>query len=359
MRAFNFCAGPAALPTAVLERAREELLDWRGAGCSVMEISHRNPLYMEVAGKAEQDLRTLLSIPEHYAVLFLSGGATTQFSMVPFNLARQDAPADYIDTGHWSAKAIREGARYTRARVVASAREDGYRSVPECPREAFDEGAAYVHYCPNETIHGVAFPFIPETGDVPLVADYSSAILSGPLDVSRFGVIYAGAQKNIGPAGITVVIVRRDLIGRARPDTPALYDYALHAGQGSMANTPPTYPWYLAGLVFEWLLEQGGLPAIEAVNARKAEKLYACIDGSDFYRNPVRPDCRSRMNVPFTLADDRLDNAFLEESAASGLLFLKGHRAVGGMRASLYNAVPEEAVDALVAFLQEFERTRG
>ncbi len=359
MRAFNFCAGPAALPTAVLERAREELLDWRGLGCSVMEISHRNPCFLEVAEKAEQDLRALLRIPDDYAVLFLSGGATTQFSMVPFNLARPGDRVEFIDTGHWSAKAIREGQRYTDAQVVASAESTGYRSVPECPAALFDPAAAYVHYTPNETIHGVEFPFIPDTGSVPLVADYSSAILSAPLEVGRFGLIYAGAQKNIGPAGITLVIVRRDLIGRARSGTPALYDYALHVEQGSMANTPPTYPWYLSGLVFEWLLDQGGLEAMAAVNERKAQKLYACIDESDFYDNPVMPPYRSRMNVPFTLAEDALNERFVQESAANGLLFLKGHRAVGGMRASLYNAVPEEAVDALVAFLREFERTQG
>ncbi len=359
MRNFNFCGGPATLPAAVLERARDELLDWRGMGCSVMEISHRNPAYMELAEKAEADLRTLLDIPPEYAVLFMTGGATAQFSMVPLNLASDTGDADYLDTGHWSCKAIAEGRRFANVRVAASSGAGGYCAVPDCSPEIFDPYAAYVHYTPNETIHGVEFPFIPDTGSVPLVADYSSAILSQPLDVRRFGVIYAGAQKNIGPAGISVVIVRRDLLGRAQAKTPILYDYAANAESGSMYNTPPTFAWYLAGLVFEWLLEQGGLTAMAALNARKAAKLYACLDESDLYTNRVAPDCRSRMNVPFFLSDEKLNSRFLEESTSAGLLFLKGHRAVGGMRASLYNAVPEAAVDALVEFLREFERTRS
>lgn len=358
-RVYNFSAGPAMLPDAVLERARAELLDWHGTGMSVMEMSHRGEEFVSIARQAEADLRRLMGIPDDYHVLFLQGGATSQFAMVPMNLLRGRGRADYLDTGLWSRKAIKEARRYCEVNVAASSEAGGYTTIP--PRESWrlDPEAAYVHYTPNETIGGVEFHWIPDTGDVPLVADMSSTILSRPIDVSRFGLIYAGAQKNIGPAGLTVVIVRRDLVGETLPGTPTMFDYAAHAEAGSMLNTPPTFAWYLAGLVFQWLLEQGGLEAMAERNRRKAEKLYAAIDASDFYRNPVDPACRSWMNVPFTLADPALDATFLEEAKAAGLVALKGHRSVGGMRASIYNAMPEEGVDRLVEFMQDFERRHG
>ncbi|HHQ41238.1 MAG TPA: 3-phosphoserine/phosphohydroxythreonine transaminase [Chromatiales bacterium] len=358
-RVYNFSAGPAMLPEAVLERARAELLDWHGTGMSVMEMSHRGEEFVSIARQAEADLRRLMGIPDDYHVLFLQGGATSQFAMVPMNLLRGRGRADYLDTGLWSRKAIKEARRYCEVNVAASSEAGGYTTIP--PRESWrlDPEAAYVHYTPNETIGGVEFHWIPDTGDVPLVADMSSTILSRPIDVSRFGLIYAGAQKNIGPAGLTVVIVRRDLVGETLPGTPTMFDYAAHAEAGSMLNTPPTFAWYLAGLVFQWLLEQGGLEAMAERNRRKAEKLYAAIDASDFYRNPVDPACRSWMNVPFTLADPALDATFLEEAKAAGLVALKGHRSVGGMRASIYNAMPEEGVDRLVEFMQDFERRHG
>ncbi len=358
-RVYNFSAGPAMLPEAVLERARAELLDWHGTGMSVMEMSHRGEEFVSIARQAEADLRRLMGIPDDYHVLFLQGGATSQFAMVPMNLLRGRGRADYLDTGLWSRKAIKEARRYCEVNVAASSEAEGYTTIP--PRESWrlDPQAAYVHYTPNETIGGVEFHWIPDTGDVPLVADMSSTILSRPVDVSRFGLIYAGAQKNIGPAGLTVVIVRRDLVGETLPGTPTMFDYAAHAEAGSMLNTPPTFAWYLAGLVFQWLLEQGGLEAMAERNRRKAEKLYAAIDASDFYRNPVDPACRSWMNVPFTLADPSLDATFLQEAKAAGLVALKGHRSVGGMRASIYNAMPEEGVDRLVEFMQDFERRHG
>jgi len=358
-RVYNFSAGPAMLPEAVLERARAELLDWRGTGMSVMEMSHRGEEFVSIARQAEADLRRLMGIPDDYHVLFLQGGATSQFAMVPMNLLRGRGRADYIDTGLWSRKAIKEARRYCEVNVAASSEAEGYTTIP--PRESWrlDPEAAYVHYTPNETIGGVEFHWIPDTGEVPLVADMSSTILSRPVDVSRFGLIYAGAQKNIGPAGLTVVIVRRDLVGETLPGTPTMLDYAAHAEAGSMLNTPPTFAWYLAGLVFQWLLEQGGLEAMAERNRRKAEKLYAAIDASGFYRNPVDPACRSWMNVPFTLADAALDATFLEEAKAAGLVALKGHRSVGGMRASIYNAMPEEGVDRLIEFMQDFERRHG
>ena len=358
-RVYNFSAGPAMLPDAVLERARAELLDWHGTGMSVMEMSHRGEEFVSIARQAEADLRRLMGIPDDYHVLFLQGGATSQFAMVPMNLLRGRGRADYIDTGLWSRKAIKEARRYCEVNVAASSEAGGYTTIP--PRESWrlDPEAAYVHYTPNETIGGVEFHWIPDTGDVPLVADMSSTILSRPVDVSRFGLIYAGAQKNIGPAGLTVVIVRRDLVGETLPGTPTMLDYAAHAEAGSMLNTPPTFAWYLAGLVFQWLLEQGGLEAMAERNRRKAEKLYAAIDASGFYRNPVDPACRSWMNVPFTLADAALDATFLEEAKAAGLVALKGHRSVGGMRASIYNAMPEEGVDRLIEFMQDFERRHG
>jgi phosphoserine aminotransferase len=358
-RVLNFSAGPAALPLVVLERAREELTDWHGSGMSIMEVSHRGPQFKVVAEQAEADLRELLSVPEDYAVLFLQGGATSQFGAVPLNLAGPDDTADYVVTGSWGKKAAAEGGRFLRARIAADAGASNYTEIPPAADWDTDPDAAYLHYTPNETIGGVEFHSVPETGDVPLVADMSSTILSRPIDVSRFGLIYAGAQKNIGPAGLTLLIVRRDLLGRARDGTPRMLDYAPMAEADSMLNTPPTFAWYVAGLVFAWLLEQGGLPAMAEMNRRKAELLYGAIDASDFFRSPVRPDCRSWMNVPFTLADPDLDKAFLEESAAAGLTNLKGHRSVGGMRASIYNAMPIEGVQALVDFMADFERRRG
>jgi phosphoserine aminotransferase len=326
---------------------------------SVMEMSHRGKEFISIAEQAEADIRELLGIPAEYHVLFLQGGATSQFAMVPMNLLRGKQQADYINTGAWSKKAIAEARRYCMVNVAATSEASGFTTVPAADSWQLDPGSAYVHYTPNETIGGVEFSSIPDTGDVPLVADMSSTILSRPLDVSRFGVIYAGAQKNIGPAGLTVVIVRKDLTGSTLDGAPSMFDYQAHADSGSMLNTPPTYSWYLAGLVFQWVREQGGLPALAEINRRKAAVLYAAIDDSDFYASPVDPACRSWMNVPFTLADAALNGDFLEQAAGAGLLNLKGHRSVGGMRASIYNAMPEAGVDALVGFMQEFERTRG
>lgn len=357
-RAYNFCAGPAALPDEVLKKAQAEMLDYAGRGLSVMEMSHRSAEFVAIATRAEQDLRELLGISDDYAVLFLQGGATQQFSMVPMNLLPEGGVADYVDTGQWSSKAIKEARKFGRVNVIASSADRNFSYVPEQSTWTPSADAAYLHYTPNETIGGVEYNFIPQT-DKPLVADFSSSILSRPLEVSKFGVIYAGAQKNIGPAGITVVIIRRDLLGKAPASTPTLLDYNVYAENDSMYNTPPTYSWYLAGLVFQWLKAQGGLDAMEALNRRKAEKLYGYIDGSGFYRNPVQPDCRSWMNVPFVLADDKLDRTFLHEAEEARLLNLAGHRSVGGMRASIYNAVPEAAVDALIDFMKDFAQRHG
>ncbi|MBA53251.1 MAG: 3-phosphoserine/phosphohydroxythreonine aminotransferase [Pseudomonadales bacterium] len=357
-RAYNFCAGPAALPEAVLEKAQAEMLDYQGRGLSVMEMSHRSDEVVAIAEKAEQDLRELMSIPSDYKVLFLQGGASTQFAMVPMNLSANNHVADYVNTGQWSSKAIKEAQHFCNVNVVASSEGDNFTSVPAFDSWRLSSNADYLHYCPNETIGGVEFDFIPEV-DVPLVADFSSSILSAPLDVNKFDLIYAGAQKNIGPAGLTVVIVREGLLGNAIPATPTMLDYKTHADADCMYNTPPTYAWYLAGLVFEWLKEQGGLKAMGKLNQAKAEKLYQYIDGSGFYANPVAVNNRSRMNVPFTLADAALDKAFLKEAEERRLLNLKGHRSVGGMRASIYNAVPMEAVDALIDFMKDFAQRRG
>jgi phosphoserine aminotransferase len=358
-KVYNFSAGPAVLPQEVLLQAKEELVDWQGCGMSVMEMSHRGKEFMSIAAQAEADLRELMQIPANYKVLFLQGGASSQFAMVPMNLLRGKSSADYILTGAWGKKAIEEAKRYCTVNTVASSKEDGFNSVPARDRWQLDSHAAYVHYTPNETIGGVEFTEIPDVGDVPLVADFSSTILSRPLDVSRFGVIYAGAQKNIGPAGLTVVIVREDLIGETIPGTPVMFDYKTHADNDSMYNTPPTYGWYLAGLVFQWLKRNGGLEAMARTNQRKAVKLYAAIDGSDFYANPVAVANRSWMNVPFTLANPELDSQFLSEAKAAGMVALKGHRSVGGMRASIYNAMPEAGVDVLVEFMADFERRKG
>jgi phosphoserine aminotransferase len=359
MRVFNFSAGPAMLPLAVLERVRDELIDWRSSGASVMEISHRSRAFIGVAEQAEADLRELLGIPPSYKVLFLQGGATGQFSAVPLNLAAQGATVDYVNTGSWSKKALLEAQRYCKVSVAADGAATGYNDIPPVAGWKRNPSAAYLHYTPNETIGGVEFHFVPDVGAVPLVADMSSTLLSRPIDVTRFGLIYAGAQKNIGPSGITVVIVREDLLGRARPDTPLVFDYKAMANEGSMLNTPPTFGWYVAGLVFQWLKALGGLEAMAKVNRAKADKLYAAIDQSGFYRNPVAKECRSWMNVPFTLARPELDKEFLARAHQAGLTALEGHRSVGGMRASLYNAMPMEGVNALVEFMQEFARKNG
>ncbi len=358
-RVYNFSAGPAALPQAVLEQLRDEMLDWHGQGMSVMEMSHRGKAFVGIAQQAEADLRELLAVPSNYKVLFLQGGATAQFAAIPLNLAAADgAVADYVNTGAWSKKAIGEAKRYCKVNVAADA-GGNYTGVPAQSAWKPTAGAAYLHYTPNETIGGVEFPFVPDTGDVPLVADFSSSILSRPIDVSRYGVIYAGAQKNIGPAGLVVVIVREDLLGRARADVPTVFDWKAMAADGSMLNTPTTYSWYVAGLVFQWIKRQGGVAAMEQANRAKAAKLYGAIEGSGYYRNPVEPACRSWMNVPFTLPDPALDKPFIEGAKQAGLVALEGHRSVGGMRASLYNAMPMAGVEALVAYMAEFQRTHG
>ncbi len=358
MRVYNFSPGPAVLPLEVLEQAREELLDWRGTGMSVMEMSHRGKAFVSIAEQAEADLRELLAIPANYKVLFLQGGATAQFAGIPLNLTGPDSVVDYVNTGAWSKKAIGEAKHYCKVNVAADAGEP-YTSIPAVDGWKRTPDAAYLHYTPNETIGGVEFHFVPDTGGVPLVADMSSTILSRPIDVSKFGIIYAGAQKNIGPAGLTLVIVRDDLLGKARPATPAFMDFAAMAKEGSMLNTPPTYAWYMAGLVFQWLKRKGGLKGMGEINKAKAELLYNAIDTSGFYKNPVAKDARSWMNVPFTLAKPELDKTFIAEAKEAGLVTLEGHRSVGGMRASLYNAMPMEGVKALVDFMKHFASKHG
>lgn len=358
-RIYNFSAGPAALPEAVLQRAREEMLEWNGLGASVMEISHRGKPFETLAAKAEQDLRDLLAVPDDYAVLFLQGGATQHFAQVPMNIAHGRS-ADYVLTGHWGEKAQKEASKACATRVAASAAYDGYRSIPDRASWQLDPDAAYVHLTPNETIHGVEFHNVPDVGAVPIVADMSSTLLSRPVDISRYGIIYACAQKNMGPSGLVVLIIRRDLLTHAPSSLPDILRYDKHAENGSMLNTPPTFSWYLAGLIFEWLKDQGGLSAMAALNRGKSAALYAAIDGSNgYYRNNVESAARSWMNVPFQLHDDALDAAFLKEAEAAGLAALKGHRAVGGMRASLYNAMPMAGVEALVAFMADFARRHG
>ena len=358
-RAYNFSAGPAALPDPVLERAQAELLDWQGSGMSVMEVSHRGPDFRALAERAEADLRELLGVPENYRVLFLAGGATLQFASIPLNLAPPWSTADYVVTGNWGRKAVSEAARYLNVNVAADTESSGYTTIPDPATWAIRDDACYLHYTPNETVYGVEFHTIPDVSDAPLVADMSSTVMSRPIDVSRFGLIYAGAQKNLGAAGITLLIVSDDLVGRARQETPGVVNYRLMADTGSMWNTPPTFCWYVMALVLDWLREQGGVAAVAEHNERKARKLYAAIDASDFYANPVDESCRSWMNVPFTLADPALDQAFLDEAAAVRLTNLKGHRLAGGMRASIYNAMPESGVDALVDFMAEFEARRA
>ena len=358
---YNFSSGPAMLPADVLKLAQQELCDWHGLGTSVMEISHRGKAFIQVAEEAEKDLRDLMNIPSNYKVLFCHGGGRGQFSAVPLNLLGNSTTADYVDAGYWAASAVKEAKNYCSPRVIdAKVTVDGKRAAIPMRDWQLSDKAAYLHYCPNETIDGIAIHEEPDFGkDVVVAADFSSTILSSPLDVSRFGVIYAGAQKNIGPAGLTLVIVREDLLGKAHQTCPSILNYGVLNDNDSMFNTPPTFAWYLAGLVFKWLKQQGGVAAMDKINQQKADLLYSTIDGSDFYRNDVANSNRSRMNVPFQLADSALDSLFLEESFAAGLHALKGHRVVGGMRASIYNAMPLAGVQALTDFMKEFERRRG
>ena len=357
-QAYNFSAGPAMLPKEVLLKIQEELIEYENSKASVMEISHRGVDFMEAAEKSEKDLRELLKIPDHYKVLFLQGGASAQFSMVPINLLRGGSKANYANTGHWSVKAIAEAKRYCEVNVCTDSTENNFTNIDDFQNWDIDEAASYLHYTPNETIAGLEFDYIPDVS-MPIAADMSSTILSREIDVSKYGVIYAGAQKNIGPSGLTIVIVRDDLIGHAVNGQPKLFDYATQANNDSMFNTPATFPWYVAGRVFEWVKEKGGLSAMQTINKAKAESLYSAIDNSDFYSNPVSMKYRSWMNVPFLLADEKLNSKFLERSKDSGLLALKGHRSVGGMRASIYNAMPQEGVDALVSFMNDFEKDFG
>jgi len=359
MRIFNFSPGPAVLPEPVLRTAAAEMLDWHGTGMCVMEMSHRGKEFIGIADKAEADLRTLLAIPEDYEVLFLQGGAIGENAIVPMNLFGGHTVADYVHTGEWSKKSIKEAKKYGNVNVAASSEAEGFSRIPDRATWQLTPGAAYVHICSNETIGGVEYHWTPDVGGVPLVADMSSHILSRPVDVSRYGVIYGGAQKNIGPAGLTIVIVRRSLLDRALPITPSAFHWKEQAEADSMLNTPPTYAIYIAGLVFEWLLAQGGLPEIEKKNIAKASLLYDYLDRQSFYTSPVRKEDRSRMNVPFKLPDPALDEPFLAGAKDRGMVQLKGHRSVGGMRASIYNAMPVEGVEALVDWMQDFERSRG
>lgn len=356
---YNFSAGPAVLPREVLQTAAGEMLDWHASGQSVMEMSHRGKEYMAIHAQAEADFRELLGVPSHYKVLFLQGGATQQFAQVPCNLMRNRTSVDYVNTGEWSKKAIKEGKLYGKVNIAASSEDRNFTYIPDINTWKLDPNAAYVHICSNETIGGVEFPAPPDVGSVPLVADMSSSFLSRPVDVSRYGVIYGGAQKNMGPAGLTMVIIREDLVGHAPAGTPSVFDYKTAADNDSMFNTPPTYAIYIAGLVFQWLKKLGGLPAIEERNIAKSKLLYDFLDQSKFFKTPVERSVRSRMNVPFTLANDKLDDPFLKGAADRGLLQLKGHRSVGGMRASIYNAMPIEGVRVLVEYLREFEARHG
>jgi phosphoserine aminotransferase len=358
-RIHNFAAGPAVLPEPVLTQAAQEMLDWRGSGMSVMEMSHRGKHFIEIAETAEADLREIMAIPPNYKVLFLQGGATLQFAAVPMNLLREKKSADYVNTGEWAKKAIKEAGRYCQVKIAASAEDKKFSYAPAQTAWKLDPEAAYVHYTSNETIGGVEFHWVPNTGDVPLVADMSSHILSRPMDVSRYGVIYAGAQKNVGPAGLTIVIVRDDLVGHALPITPAILDYKVQVDNGWMYNTPPTYAVYVAGLVFKWLKQQGGLEKMAQVNRAKAAILYDFLDQTEFYYSPVAESDRSLMNVPFRLRNEALDEGFLKGAKERGLVELKGHRSVGGMRASIYNAMPIAGVKALVEYMREFQDTRG
>lgn len=359
-RAYNFSAGPATLPVSVLEQARDEMLDWHGAGASIVELSHRGPEFMQVAAEAEADLRILLSIPDDYVVLFPAGGATTVQALIPLNFASPGQRADYVVTGHWGKVAIKQVKPYIDAHVAASGEAGAFRDIPARESWSLSDDAAYVHVTANETIHGVEFREIPDVGDAPLIADFSSSIASEPLDISRFGMVYGGAQKNLGPVGISIAIVRPDLLERAGQPRADILDYRAHAAKGSMLNTPPTWNWYLLGLTVKWMLAEGGVAEFARRSARKAAMLYQAIDGSGgFYRNEVDVAARSRMNVPFFLRDDALDKEFLDEARQAGLISLKGHRALGGMRASLYNAMPEAGVEALAGFMRDFQQRRG
>lgn len=359
-RIYNFSAGPAMLPSEVLQQASDEMLDWQHSGMSVMEMSHRGNEFIAIAQQAEADIRELLNIPNHYTVLFLQGGATSQFAMVPMNLLRGNHTADYICTGTWSKKAYTEAKKFCQPELIATTESSRFTTVPTAASLHFNYTAAsFVHYTTNETIEGVEFPYIPDTGTLPLVADMSSTLLSRPLDINRYGLIYAGAQKNIGPAGLTVIIIREDLLGQPIANIPTMLDYKIHADHQSMYNTPPTYAWYLSGLVFQWLKRNGGLTAMAEINRRKAMALYAAIDNSNFYTNPVDVTCRSWMNIPFTLPDATMDNIFLTKAKQAGLVALRGHKSVGGMRASIYNAMPEAGVHTLIEFMAEFQRTHG
>ena len=354
-RKFNFGAGPATMPESVLKEVQEELLDWNGLGLSVMEISHRSPEFIQIAKQAEQDFRDLLSISEDYAVLFTHGGATMQNAMVPLNLASKDGSADYVNSGHWAKRSIKEAQRYTNVNIAATSEEEDFRYFPKQESWEFSPNSSYVHYTPNETIGGLCLRAI-EHSEVPIVADYSSGILSEPLDVNKFSLIYGGAQKNIGPSGLGFVVIKKDLLGNPQPITPNLLNYTLiHEGE-SMSNTPPTFAWYVAGKVFKWLKSLGGVEEIAKINIRKADKLYSYIDGSEFYENNINEENRSIMNVPFLLVNEDLNDKFLKESKEAGLLALKGHRSVGGMRASIYNGLPEEGVDALLDFMDIFSK---
>jgi phosphoserine aminotransferase len=359
MRVFNFSAGPAVLPEPVLRTAAAEMLDWHGSGMSVMEMSHRGKEFIGIHDKAQADLRRLLAVPANYRILFLQGGAIAENAIIPMNLLRGKSVADYVDTGHWSQRSIKEAKKYCAVNVAASSEDRDFTCVPAQRTWKLSRDAAYVHVCTNETIGGLEYHWTPDTGSVPLVADMSSHFLSRPVDVARYGVIYAGAQKNAGPAGLTIVLVRDDLLDRALPITPSAFHWQEQAAADSMVNTPPTYAIYIAGLVFDWLEEQGGLEAIERRNIAKAKLLYDCLDATRFYANPVRKEDRSRMNVPFKLRDASLDEAFLKGAKERGLVQLKGHRSVGGMRASIYNAMPIEGVQALVDYMGEFERRHG
>jgi len=355
-RVYNFSAGPSMLPLSVLEKAAAELISYGDSGMSVMEMSHRSPVYEAIIAEAETLLRKLMNIPDNYKVLFLQGGATTQFAAVPLNLLPEGGTADYIVSGQFSGKAFEEAQKYGNVRCVATSKPANFTYVPKVEKSEFNPDAAYVHICYNNTIYGTKFNYIPDTGDIPLVADMSSCILSEPVDISKFGVIYAGAQKNMAPAGLTVVIVREDLLGRARPYTPVMLDWKVAADNGSMYNTPPCYPIYMAKLVYEWLLELGGLEEMKKINEKKVKILYDYLDSQDYYKAPVRPDCRSMMNVTFVIGDANLEKKFASEAEKAGFVNLKGHRSVGGMRASIYNAMPVEGVEKLVEFMKEFAR---
>lgn len=359
-KVFNFSAGPAMLPEPVMQQAREQFVDWNASGSSVMEVSHRGSEFLEVASQAEQDLRDLLAVPDNYNVLFMHGGGRGQFAAVPLNLSTPQQSSLHLVSGSWSKGAVAEASKYNQAKIIGEPQiKDGLTFMPPPNPELIEANAAYLHFCPNETVDGVAYDWLPESNGVPLVADMSSTILSQPLDVSRYSVLYAGAQKNIGPSGLSVVIVDEELVGKAQSVTPSIFDYSLAAKHDSMYNTPPTFSWYLAGLVFKWLKSIGGLDEMARRNHRKAATLYNAIDASDFYQNRIHPECRSRMNIPFQLANADLDSRFLQEAEAAGLKALKGHRSVGGMRASIYNAMPLEGVTALVSFMTEFERKYG